>query len=184
MTIQEAIRKIAASGLELYCKVCKVEAVDEETRTIDCSPIDGSAPLLGVNLQANQKSEEGVVLFPAVGSYVVVAFMNPSVGMVVLQEKVDKVCLKIGETSSTWTGDRIEIAVKDTTVSINSEKIVMNGGQIGGMLNAEKFISKINELITIFNNHVHTINGSSVDKIASPFFTLNIGDFKDDRVTH
>lgn len=37
MTIQEAIRKMAAAGTEPYCKVCTVDAVDEDARTVDCT---------------------------------------------------------------------------------------------------------------------------------------------------
>lgn len=55
MTIQEAIRKMAAAGTEPYCKVCTVDAVDEDARTVDCTPLDEGAPLVGVNLQANQE---------------------------------------------------------------------------------------------------------------------------------
>ena len=100
MTIQEAIRKMAAAGTEPYCKVCTVDAVDEDARTVDCTPLDEGAPLVGVNLQANQECGEGVVLFPAVGSYVVVSFLGASVAVAVLAEKVDKIDLKIGDTSA------------------------------------------------------------------------------------
>ena len=84
MTLKEAIRVLAMSGAELYCKICTVDAVDVEARTVDCTPIDESAPLVGVNLQASQDSSVGVVLFPAVGSYVIVAFITPAVAAVVL----------------------------------------------------------------------------------------------------
>lgn len=186
MTIQEAIRKIAVSGLELYCKVCKVDAVDEENRTIDCSPLDGSAPLLGVNLQANQKSAEGVVLFPAMGSYVVVAFINPSVGVVIVYEKIDKVRLKIGETSTLWTEDQVEIAVKDKTVTINSEKVNINGGKYGRLLKAEDFIPKINNLINAFNSHTHTTSEgpTTTPNLVSPVSTLEADKFLDKNVVH
>lgn len=59
MTIQEAIRKMAAAGTEPYCKVCTVDAVDEDARTVDCTPLDEGAPLVGVNLQANQRVRGG-----------------------------------------------------------------------------------------------------------------------------
>ena len=89
MTIQEAIRKMAAAGTEPYCKVCTVDAVDEDARTVDCTPLDEGAPLVGVNLQANQECGEGVVLFPAVGSYVVVGVVGGSGGGGVRGGQVD-----------------------------------------------------------------------------------------------
>lgn len=121
MTIQEAIRKMAAAGTEPYCKVCTVDAVDEDARTVDCTPLDEGAPLVGVNLQANQECGEGVVLFPAVGSYVVVSFLGASVAVVVLAEKVDKIDLKIGDTSAEIMDGQVDIAVRDTTAKISPE---------------------------------------------------------------
>ena len=50
MTIQEAIRKMAAAGTEPYCKVCTVDAVDEDARTVDCTPLDEGAPLVGAEI--------------------------------------------------------------------------------------------------------------------------------------
>ena len=41
MTIQEAIRKMAAAGTEPYCKVCTVDAVDEDARAIRLSCPEG-----------------------------------------------------------------------------------------------------------------------------------------------
>ena len=66
MNIADIIRQIVLGGnLELYFKVCIVDEIDEEARTIECTPIDESAPFTGVNLQADQNGEDGVVLFPA-----------------------------------------------------------------------------------------------------------------------
>ncbi len=130
MTIQQAIRLMASAGLELYSKVCTVDAVDEKARTVDCSPIDESAPLLGVNLQANQESEDGVVMFPAKDSYVVVSFIAESVAVVTLAEKVDKIVLKIGET---------------TTELVDGE-IKINGGTLGGLVESQKTTDKLNAL--------------------------------------
>ena len=89
------------TGSEIYCKVCTVDSVDEKARTVDCTPLDESAPLVGVNLQANQEGDTGVVCFPAVGSYVIVAFITPAVAAVVLCDKIDKARLSIGKTRIT-----------------------------------------------------------------------------------
>ena len=121
---------MAAGGLEIYCKVCTVDAVDETARTVDCSPLDESAPLLGVNLQANQDGEYGIVTFPAVGSYVAVAFISQSVAIVVLCEQVDKIEVKIG----------------DQTIKMTSEGVVFNGGALGGMVKVGELTTKLNTL--------------------------------------
>lgn len=158
MTIAEAIRQMAAAGLELYGKVCTVDAVDEDARTVDCTPIDEGAPLLGVNLQANQESEDGIVLFPAVGSYVVVSFLESSVAVVVLTEKVDKVVLKIGKTTAQLVDGQIDVSVQDITAQVTEDAVTFNGGKLGGLVVLKKTADKlnalekdINELKTVFS---------------------------------
>lgn len=135
MTVKDAIRQMAAAGLELYCKICTVDAVDTEARTVDCTPIDEGAPLLGVNLQADQQSGHGVVAFPAVGSYVVVSFLSESAAVVVLAETVEKIVLKIGATTAEVTDGKIEI----------------NGGGLGGLVVSGKTTDKLNALESEIN---------------------------------
>lgn len=114
MNIRTAIKQLALSGAELYLTICTVDEVDEDTRTISCTPIDEGAQLLAVNLQANQSEEVGLVSFPAVGSEVVVGFINPAVAVVVLMMEVTKTVLTIGET---------EVTVEDKTISVVNGKI-------------------------------------------------------------
>lgn len=135
---------MAMSGAELYCKVCTVDAVNEDARTIDCTPIDEGAPLLGVNLQADQEQEVGVVQFPAEGSDVVVAFLSANVAVVVLATEITKTILTIGDTetivednSVTLTTKSVSVEVKDktakidvdgTTVEFDGNTTTFNGG--------------------------------------------------------
>ena len=135
---------MAMSGAELYCKVCTVDAVNEDARTIDCTPIDEGAPLLGVNLQADQEQEVGVVQFPAEGSDVVVAFLSANVAVVVLTTEVTKTMLTVGNTeavvednSVTLATEKVSVEVKDktakidvdgTTVEFDGNTTTFNGG--------------------------------------------------------
>lgn len=144
MDIAAAIRMLAMRGAEMYCKVCTVDAVDETARTIDCTPLDEGAPLVGVNLQADQSQEVGAVQFPAEGSYVVVGFLTPAVGVVLLSTEVTKTILTVGNTeavvednSVTLTTEKVSVQVGDktakievdgTTVEFDGSKTVFNGG--------------------------------------------------------
>ena len=114
MNIAESIRHLALRGCEMYLCACTVDSVDEEARTIDCTPLDEGAQLIGVNLQADQSGEVGVVSFPAVGSDVVVGFINPAVAVVVLTTELTKSVLKIGSS---------EITVEDNTITLNTDKV-------------------------------------------------------------
>ncbi len=144
MNIQNAIKQLALSGSEMYLSVCTVDAVDEQTRTIECTPINEGAQLLGVNLQADQSGEVGVVSFPAVGSYVVVGFINPAVAVVVLTTEISKIMLKIGNTeatvednsvvlktqkgSVTLTADNLKLDIDGTTLELKKGLSTWNGG--------------------------------------------------------
>lgn len=144
MNIQNAIKQLALSGSEMYLSVCTVDAVDEKTRTIECTPINEGAQLLGVNLQADQSGDVGVVSFPAVGSYVVVGFLNPAVAVVVLTTEITKIMLKIGNTeatvednsvvlktqkgSVTLTADNLKLDIDGTTLELKKGLSTWNGG--------------------------------------------------------
>lgn len=130
MNIADIIRQIVLGGnLELYFKICIVDEIDEEARTIECTPIDESAPFTGVNLQADQNGEDGVVLFPAKDSYVVVGFLNPSVACVVLTTKITKVILTTEKVAIEVTDQTAEIKINDGSVlKLEDGKVTFNDG--------------------------------------------------------
>ena len=130
MNIADIIRQIVLGGnLELYFKVCIVDEIDEEARTIECTPIDESAPFTGVNLQADQNGEDGVVLFPAKDSYVVVGFLNPSVACVVLTTQITKVILTTEKVAIEVTDQTAEIKINDGSVlKLEDGKVTFNDG--------------------------------------------------------
>lgn len=144
MDIRNAIRQLALSGSEIYLSVCTVDAVDENARTIDCTPIDEGAQLIGVNLQADQSGQTGMVSFPAVGSDVVVGFLNPAVAVVLLTTEISGIRLKIGDTeaavgdnsavlktrkgSVALTADNIKLDIDGTTLELEKGGSTWNGG--------------------------------------------------------
>lgn len=101
----------------MYLRVCTVDEVDEDARTIDCTPIDEGAPLVGVNLQADQNGTVGLVRFPEKGTDVVVGFMSPNVAVVLLAAQYTKAVFTIGKT---------EIVVQDKSISIVNGKVKAN----------------------------------------------------------
>ncbi len=152
MIIKDFIRLLAQSGEELYCKVCTVDSVDYDTRTVDCTPIDESAPILAANLQANQQSKTGVVTYPKIGSYVVVGFLNQATAVVLLCDEIE----------------RIEFAIGEITAQVDVSGMVINGGGFGGLVKVGELTDKLNELIDAFNEHTHTLPSSSVAVTGSP----------------
>lgn len=136
---------MAQGGRQTVSLICTVDAVDKDARTVDCTPIDEGAPLLGVNLQANQESRFGVVIFPRVGSYVVVGFVaDGSAGVVLMTDDVES----------------IEMVVKDdnTSLKITEDGIVMNGGGLRGLVKIAELEDNLNQLKT----YVESLNTATI----------------------
>ena len=204
---------MAMSGAELYCKVCTVDAVNEDARTIDCTPIDEGAPLLGVNLQADQEQEVGVVQFPAEGSDVVVAFLSANVAVVVLATEVTKTMLTVGNTeavvednSVTLATEKVSVEVKDktakidvdgTTVEFDGNTTTFNGGS-ETMANAtdlkkqlEKMSKRIDGIMDAIKNAVAIpqdggtgLQKTMVAALAKIVDKENFGQMIDDKIKH
>lgn len=212
MDIRSAIKQLALSGTEMYLTVCKVDAVDEKARTIDCTPIDEGAQLLGVNLQGNQEQEIGVVSFPAVGSDVVVGFINPAVAVVVLTTELTKSVLTISNTevtvadnsvvlktqkgSVTLTADSLKLDIDGTSLELKKGVSIWNGGsettanatELQKQLNLNK--ARVDTIINALSTSpTGTQDGGSAYKaaIASALAGLTSEDYSnmiDDKIKH
>ena len=161
----------------MYLCVCTVDAVDEKARSIDCTPINEGAQLLGVNLQADQSGEVGVVSFPAVGSDVVVGFITPAVAVVVLATELTKSVLTIGNTEitvednavslvtekvkATLSANTLRLDVDGTTLEMDGDKSVWNGGSetTANATNLQQELTKMSGRIDAI---IHAITTSAV----------------------
>ncbi|MCF0184088.1 MAG: hypothetical protein HUK01_07120 [Bacteroidaceae bacterium] len=147
--IKELIRQLAQHGTSQSVFVGKVTAVDRQARTCDVEPIDEDAPVPAVNLQANQESGLGVVMTPRVGSYVVVAMLGGyASGVVVLTEDIERLDVKIGQK----------------TVAVSEDGIVMNGGDMGGMVKIQELTQKLNNL----ENDINTLKDAMTGWVPVP----------------
>lgn len=177
MNIQNAIKQLALAGSEMYLTVCTVDAVDEKARTIDCTPINEGAQILGVNLQGNQEQEIGVVSFPAVGSDVVVGFINPAVAVVVLTTELTKAVITIGNTeatvednsvvlktqkgSVTLTADNLKLDIDGTTLELKKGLSTWNGGS-ETTANATELQTQLNKCKARIDTIINALKSSAV----------------------
>ena len=149
MNTQEIIQRIVQQGTApVGCVACTVTAVDKTARTCDCDPLNEDAPILGVNLQANQQAKFGVVQFPRVGSFVVVGFLSDGMaGAVLLTDDVESVEVVISEDTARAVLDEqgVRINMADSiSVELNSDGIIMNGGELGGLVKVEDVTTRLN----------------------------------------
>lgn len=133
MNIADMIRHLASGsgGTSLGITVGEVTAINREARTVDVAPLDEGAPLLGMNLQANQGSSWGCVQIPRMGSYVIVGFTDyGSSGIVLLCDDVEEV--------------RVTVSGIDSSLLVNDDGIILNGGNLGGLVKVEELTRRFN----------------------------------------
>lgn len=62
-----------------------------------------------------------------------------------------------------------------------SDKIVINGGSLGGLINIAQLTAKLNSFVTVFNAHTHPDKGVKPAVETSPF---SASDYEDSKVKH
>lgn len=200
--LKEVIKDLAKGSRQTVSLICTVDAVDKTARTVDCSPLDESAPLLGVNLQANQGSSFGVVAFPKPDSFVVVGFVaDGSAGVVLLMDEIESIEVVIGENAARITADENGICAlmgDATSVELTADGITLNGGKLGGVVKVEQLTERINAiekdintLKSIFSAWVAVPqDGGGALSIASstwagtPLTLTERSDYENEKVTH
>jgi hypothetical protein len=118
--IADAIKKAARSGTEIYLKLCTVDSVDETARTITCTPLDGTATLEDVNLQAVVEKKDGLLMVPKKGSMVAVGFFDKNNAVVLLYSEIEKIVLTVDSIEINGGANEGLVKVKELTEKINT----------------------------------------------------------------
>lgn len=139
---------------------------------LTCTVKIGDAEIEGVRLRASLTGRDRQILtVPKVGSCVTLGCLTADLNNLVVLQ-VDEV-----------------------------EKVIVNGGKLGGLIDIAILTDKINELVDAFNRHTHTIEigaiqtqGSStsqanmaavtVPAVSIPAQALNRNDYEDKAVVH
>lgn len=154
--LRNIIRELAKPDGETVALVCTVDAVDEKARTIDCTPLNEGAPLLGVNLQANQGADYGFWLYPEVGSFVIIGFMaDGAAGVVLSTEKIKQAEVVIGDTSAVMDADGCRIKTANMSADINADDIIFNGGKLNGLVKIDDLTKRLNKI----ENEINKLKG-------------------------
>ena len=165
LEIREIIQEIAKEVLERGFGIpCTVLSYDEDSKTIDCEPIDGSADFLTVKLQAEVSS--GVLIVPKVGSFIILEQTSNDSAYVSLFGEVDEIILMDGENGG----------------------LVKVSELVDKMNNIE---NKLNTLLSTFNTHVHTgvttgagSSGTTPSIVSGSLTPTQIQDLENDKISH
>ena len=161
--IAGVIKKISQSSDEVYAKVCKVLEVNATDKTIDVKPIDDTAEIFNVRLQAESESG-GLVLIPKVGSMVLVVFLNKNNAAVVNTSEIEKLELVI---------ENVELQIDKDKFLFKREQVQLEVDQDGFLLKKENETLKklIADLITAIKALKFTTNNGPTISL------INIADF-------
>lgn len=142
--IAQTIKKMGtAHGVILFS--AEVKSVNGDT----CTLIIGSLELTDVRLRAVVNSEnDKIVVTPKAGSRVLAADMSGG-------SYRDLVVLSYSEI------EKVEVAIEQTTCTIDKDGIVMNGGNKGGLVNIDDLVAHINTIEDDVNNLKKIFSGWS-----------------------
>lgn len=129
--IQEILRKLSGFESEqIYSLVCKVISLDKLSRSCVCEPLNGDSTIHDVKLQADNNQSTGVVVFPTIGSFVIVTFLSKEIAYIALSVEVDE-------------------------IEIDATKIIINKGVNGGVPIASNIAARLNALEQRMASHQH-----------------------------
>ena len=147
--IAGAIKTITKSSDEIYAKVCKVLEVNESEKTVDVKPIDDSAEIFDVRLQA-ESDTNGLVIYPKVDSMVLVVFINKNSAAVVNTSEIEKLDLVIEGVELQIDKDGFLLKKENETLkklmadlikAIKALKFTTNNGPTINLINIADFIA-------------------------------------------
>lgn len=179
MNEAQIIREIVGKR-EIVFKVCTVDTVND----VDCdvTPVDSESQLKKVRLKTHMVNDSGIVIKPKKNSLVVVALLKPADAVIIMYDEVDSVSVKIG----------------DTTLFMDKDHIIFNGGELKGLTKIEDLVDKlnniekdINALKDVFTNWkvVAQDGGAALKAQVGSWMTqklteTGISDLENDKITH
>ena len=120
-----ALKTITKTSDEVYAKVCEVLEIDQDEKTVNVKPVDDTAEIYNVRLQAESETG-GLVLFPKVGSMVLVVFINKNNAAVVNTSEIEK----------------LELVIENSELQIDKDKFLFNREQVQLEVDQEGFLLK------------------------------------------
>lgn len=171
-TISQLVWRMVRDRIPVPTYLGKVTKVNgTESVTVDR---EDDGPTVEARLTATLSTKDThIVAVPTVGSYVLVAIIG--------NEPTQPIVISVSEIDE---------------VVIDSPKVTINGGSLGGLIKIEQLTSqlnkveqKVNQLITAFNAHVHPETGVTTAPAANagtvpPLATTQRSALENDKVKH
>ena len=172
--IKQTLMGINAPSGQL-CLSGEVKSVEGSTCTVD---VNGIA-LKGCRLRALIDDNDHVLLCPRIGSQVLLLDLSNG-------QKRHLLVLSCSEV------ERVQMQIGRTKLQIDNAGVVINGGELGGMVKIKQLTQKLNALVNAYNAHTHTVattgtaaaqsgTAAATASTAQPF---NASDYENTKVKH
>jgi len=173
--IKDAIQRLAArSNEQVYSVAGRVTEVDEAARVCSVEPLNGDAMLYDVRLQAVQEAADGVVIVPAVDSWVVVTFLGDNDGYVAATSTVAKVLWTVEKQTLEYSAAGLKLASDQAGYTEQVEALLDTlGGLVDTLLqfqlstNMGPTISVMPQVVSALNQHK-----AAIDQVKSKLKTM------------
>lgn len=173
--IKDAIQQLAArSNEQVYSVVGRVTEVDEQARVCSVEPLNGDAMLYDVRLQAAQDNADGVVLVPAVNSWVVVTFLADNDGYVAERTTVEKVLWTVDKQTLEFTAKGLKLASDQAAYTEQVEALLDTMGKLIDTLLQFQLSTNMGPTISVMPQVVSALNQhkTAFDQIKSKLKTM------------
>lgn len=173
--IKEAIQRLAApSNEQVYSVACRVTEVDETLRVCSVEPLNGDAMLYDVRLQAVQEAADGVVIVPAVDSWVVVTFLGDNDGYVAATSTVSKVLWTVEKQTLEYSASGLKLASDQAGYTEQVEALLDTLGKLIDTLLQFQLSTNMGPTITVMPQVVSALNQhkTAFDQVKSKLKTM------------
>jgi hypothetical protein len=143
--LKEIFQQLADKGEQVYSLICKVKTVHADKNTCDVTPVNGAADLLDVRLNAYGTST-GYIVYPTADSFVMVTFFKKNEAYVSLVSDIDSLAVNI----------------EDKTFYIDSEGILLNGDEFGGLTKTPELKTQLDKTHALLTQIINIINGAPI----------------------
>jgi hypothetical protein len=176
--IKDMVKQAIDSQLVPPLFIAQVKEVKDDTCTVAIAG-KNEQEFTGVRLRAivSNGKEDTLLITPQQDSMVLVADLSAG-------KRRDLAVIQYSELES------VDVKIGETTVFIDKEGIVFNGGELDGMVMVEELVDKLNKLEDTMTSHQHTMTApapaqTTQDSASNATITATkIEELANEKVTH
>lgn len=165
MSIKSALQALVERQGEGVCCVAEVLAVDASLRSCDVAPLNESAEVYGVRLQAVEDSVEGLVLIPAVGSFVIVSWLSDHDTYVSLTGTVESVIGKVDKQELSWTKNGLKLNSGQADLATEVSMLLDGLSKLCDVLNQFQVATSVGPSVSVMPHIVTQVTQIKTDFI-------------------